>query len=127
MSGSQSVMATLAALLFGVAALIGFWPQSITVVGDTSYSCGSGFVHSRHTWKVDTQALRAGSPVIGSSSATPKSACPSKVYGPRDLAFVVAAFALVLALVVALADDTDAADSPRRYAHVGELRISRRS
>ena len=126
MSRSRSVMALLAALLFAVAALIGFWPQSITVVGDASYSCGSGLIHSRHTWKVDTRALRAGSPPLGSSSATPNSACPSKVYVPRDFAFVVAAVALVLA-VVALADDTDAADSPRRYAHVGELRIPRRS
>jgi hypothetical protein len=127
MSRSRSVIALLAALLFGIAALIGFWPQSITVVGDASYSCGSGFIHSRHTWKLDTQALRTGSTPLASSSATPNSACPSKVYGPRDLAFVVAAFALVLAAVVALADETEAADSPTRYAHVGELRISRRS
>jgi hypothetical protein len=120
-------MALLAALLFAVAALIGFWPQSITVAGDASYSCGSGFIHSRHTWKVDTRALRTGSPPLGSSSATPNSACPSKVYGPRDLAFVIAAFAMLLAAVVAVADDTEAPDFPRRYSHVGELRISRRS
>jgi hypothetical protein len=126
MSRSRSVMAFLAALRFAVAALIGFWPQSVTVVGDASYTCGSGFIHSRHTWKVDTQALLTDSQPLGSSSATPDSACPAKVYGPRDLAFVVAAFALLVALVD-LADDREAAGSPSRYAHVGELRISRRS
>src|SRR6266702_4345598 len=104
MSGSRPVMATLAALLFTVAVLIGFWPRSITLLGDTAYSCGSGFIHSRHTWKVDTRAL-TGSRVGGSSAPTPNSACPSKVYGPRDLALVLAAVALLVA-VVALADDT---------------------
>ncbi len=76
-----------ASVLFGV--VIGFWPVSATVVGDVSYSCGSGFLHSRSTWKVDSRAMAAPDQTIGISTATPQTACPSRVYRNRDFAYAL--------------------------------------
>ena len=88
--GAQRAVSTISTLLLVVAVVVGFWTVSVTIVGNNPYSCGSGFVHSRNTWNVDTQGLAAGP-----AAATPKSACPSKVYGRRDLAISLGAFAML--------------------------------
>jgi hypothetical protein len=88
--GAQRAISTMSTLLLAVALVVGFWSVSVTIVGNNQYSCGSGFVHSRNTWNVDTQGLAAGP-----AATTPKSACPSKVYGRRDLAISLGAFALL--------------------------------
>ena len=96
LSGPQRVALFSAGVLVMVAAVIGFWPVSVTVMGGASYSCGSGFLHSRHTWKVDTTALVGqGGPGIDTSSETPLSACPSRLYPQRDFAYLLVGFALV--------------------------------
>ena len=97
--GAQRVMSVLATLLLVAALLVGFWPLSVTVVGDVSYSCGSGFVHSRHTWVIDTEGLNGTPRGSGSTTATPTSACPSTIYGHRDLAIVLGALAFLGAIV----------------------------
>ncbi len=102
LSRAQRRVVTVAFTAVAVAILIGFWPVSATVSDGSSYSCGSGFVHSRHTWQVDSRAL-GGLPPVNDSGATPTSACPSKVYGYRDFALLLGAFALVAGgLIVAL-------------------------
>ena len=83
------------ALVLGVA--IGFWPVSASVAGGASYSCGSGFVHSRQTWKVDAGSLAQSPDVFGASTATPNAACPSPVYRNRD--FALALFALAVGIL----------------------------
>jgi hypothetical protein len=99
---AQRAVSILAALLFVLAVGIGLWPVSVTIVGGTAYSCGSGFDHSRHTWTIDSQGLPAATQGADSSSATPSSACPSRVYGHRDLAILLGGFS-VLAGAAALA------------------------
>ena len=73
-----------------VAVIIGFWPVRVDVVGDTSYYCGSGFVHSQHTWVKDGKVLineRSGTlggavlprpcaPTRSSTTATPRCGSP---------------------------------------------------
>ena len=80
-------------ILLGVG--LGFWPVSVNVVGDISYSCGSGFIHSGGTWKADTKAMGAPGLSVGLSSATPNSACPARVYRHRDIAYVLIALAAI--------------------------------
>ena len=79
-----------ASLVLGVA--IGFWPVSANIADGTSYSCGTGFVHSRNTWRADTEAI-AGQRAAGVPAATPTSACPSSVYRDRDFAYALLALA----------------------------------
>src|SRR5690348_18130085 len=76
-----------AAVVLGVS--IGFWPVSVTVIGDVPYSCGSGFVHSRHTWKVDSRAMAGTLEAGPHAGATPNRACPSRVYSHRDAAYAL--------------------------------------
>jgi len=87
-----------ASLVAGLA--IGFWPVSVTVIGDVSYSCGSGMVHSRSTWKVDTRAMAAPQQTIGVSTATPDAACPPRVYRHRDFAYALLTLAVGTYLVL---------------------------
>ena len=93
------------ALVLGVA--IGLWPVSASVAGGASYSCGSGFVHSRQAWKVDAGSLAQSPDVLGASTATPNAACPSPVYRNRDFALALLALAVgtYLALVASSAFD----------------------
>ncbi len=105
--GLVLIVACVAAVL-GVS--IGFWPVSVTVVGGVPYSCGSGFVHSRHTWKVDSRAM-AGTHEAGQHArATPNRACPSRIYSHRDAAYalVVVAAAISGALLASAAFDPGA-------------------
>ena len=96
-----------ASLLLGV--IIGFWPVSVTVVGDVSYSCGSGFVHSGGAWKADTRAMGEPQQTVGLSNSTPNRACPSGVYRHRDLAYALVVLAVMTygALLVTAAFDPD--------------------
>jgi hypothetical protein len=105
-----------ASVFLGV--VIGFWPVSATVVGDVSYSCGSGFLHSRSTWKVDTRAMGASGETVGVSAATPNSACPSRVYRLRDFAYALVGIAALTgaALVASAAFDPAATPMTTRRA-----------
>jgi hypothetical protein len=87
-----------ASLLIGLA--VGFWPVSVTVVGDVSYSCGSGLVHSRDTWKVDSRVMAEPEQAIGVSTATPNVSCPSRVYRHRDFAYALLGLAVGTYLVL---------------------------
>jgi hypothetical protein len=93
------------ALVLGVA--IGFWPVSASVAGGASYSCGSGFVHSRQAWKVDAGSLAQSPETVGASTATPTAACPSQVFRNRDFAYALLALAVgtYLALIASSAFD----------------------
>src|ERR1700688_518541 len=80
---------------------IGFWPVSVTVVGDTAYSCGSGLIHSRNAWKTDSELMSQPQQTIGvSSTATPNASCPSRVYRHRDFAYALLGLAVVTYLVL---------------------------
>ena len=83
-----------------VALIIGFWPVDVAVDGAPSYGCGSGFVHSRHTWVVDSRfsenARTSDDPTIG----TPEQVCPSRIYGHRDLALLIGGTTLVMGFLL---------------------------
>jgi len=99
-----------ASVLLGV--VIGFWPVTATVVGDVSYSCGSGFIHSRSTWKVDTRAMAAPGETVGVSTATPNRACPSRVYRRRDFAYALVAIAALTGAALLASAAFDPAATP---------------
>jgi hypothetical protein len=99
-----------ASLLIGLA--VGFWPVSVTVVGDVSYSCGSGLIHSRDAWKVDSQAMAQPQQTVGVSTATPNAACPSPVYRHRDFAYALLALAVGTYLVLLATAAYDPAITP---------------
>jgi hypothetical protein len=84
---------------FALALLIGLWPVHADVFGDPSYSCGSGFVHSAHHWKVDSAASSNERTGDNTATGTPSQVCPNKVYSRRDFALLVGAFALVIGLL----------------------------
>ena len=82
-----------------IALVIGLWPVHANVVGDASYSCGSGFLHSTHDWNVDSATFEFQR--IGDNAATslPNQACPNKVESRRDLALLLMGFALAVGLI----------------------------
>ena len=82
-----------------IAAGIGFWPIQADVFGDASYSCGSGFIHSAHTWNQDSQTLAFERTATDTGTGTPKGLCPNKVESRRDLALLVLAFSLGIGLI----------------------------
>jgi hypothetical protein len=83
----------------GAAALIGFWPVYVSVVGNPSYYCGSGFVHHQHHWVVDGK-LMANQRFGGTdTSGTPRKDCPGKIIHNRDLALLVAALTVVIGVL----------------------------
>jgi hypothetical protein len=98
------------ALVLGVA--IGFWPVSVSVAGGASYSCGSGFVHSRQTWKFDAGSLAQSPDTVGASTATPNAACPSQVYRHRDFAYALLALAAATYLALIASSAFDPAVTP---------------
>lgn len=91
-SFEEKVLATIAVLLLVATVVIGFSERSVIITGGVEYSCGSGFVHSQQTWKVDSQGLNA--------RPTPSSACPSPVYRYRNLAIVFGVLAVLSAVIV---------------------------
>ena len=110
-SFEEKVLATIAVLLCVAAIVIGFSDRSVTIVSGDQYSCGSGFVHSQHAWEVASKGLPQG---VGSSSATPISACPSEVYWHRNLAIVLGVLAVLSAVVVfGLGDDSSVSGRAR--------------
>jgi len=86
----------------GVAAalIIGFWPVHAAVDGNGSYSCGSGFVHSRHDWRVDSLFSKNARISDETSVGTPAQVCPAVVYDRRDLALLIGGTALVLGILL---------------------------
>jgi hypothetical protein len=110
-----------------VAVLIGFWPIKADVVGNASYSCGSGFIHSYHTWVIDSRFLvdqRSGA--IPGATGTPRTVCPDTVLNHRDLALWIAGFVLVFGfLTLALTQTPQDRSSQAIFASM-RLRASRR-
>jgi disulfide bond formation protein DsbB len=101
MSRVQRAVVYLMIAGFTVALLIGFWPVKVNVSGDASYSCGSGFIHSQHTWIVDSRTLadqRTGG--LQGATGTPKHVCPNKIFNNRDLALWIASFVLVFGFLI---------------------------
>ena len=88
------VLATLALSL-----VIGLWPVSADVFGNPSYSCGSGFLHSAHTWNVDSVTSIDERNGDNTATGTPRQVCPDKVYNRRDWALLLGAFALVIGIL----------------------------
>jgi hypothetical protein len=79
-----------------IALLIGFWPVHVAVWGNTSYDCGSGFVHSRNDWRVDSPASRNSRTAADDETlGTPAQVCPGVVYDRRDLALLIGGMSLV--------------------------------
>ena len=87
----------LAALAFALA--LGFWPVSANVFGSPSYSCGSGFIHSSHTWRVDSASAIDERNATDTATGTPSQVCPNKIVSRRDWALFIGAFALVVGIL----------------------------
>lgn len=82
------------------ALVLGFWPVHAAVDGNGSYSCGSGFVHSRHHWTVDSAFSRNARNSEETTVGTPNQVCPSVVYDRRDLALLIGGTALVAGVLL---------------------------
>jgi hypothetical protein len=111
-----------------VAVLIGFWPVTANVVGDASYSCGSGFLHSQHTWVVDSRVL-VNERVDALSDAgvgTPRNVCPDKILNNRDLALWIAGFVLVFGFLTLALTATPQNRSSQAIFATQRLRSSKR-
>jgi hypothetical protein len=84
-----------------VAVIIGFWPVRVSVTGNASYYCGSGFVHSQKTWVNDGKSLvneRTGA--LDEANALPRNACPGKILDHRDLALWIGGFVVVFGVLI---------------------------
>jgi hypothetical protein len=106
-SFEQKVLAAIAVLLLVAAVVIGFSDRSVAVAGGAEYSCGSGFVHSQQTWKVDSVGLQAG--------RTPASACPAPVHRYRNLAIVLGVLGILTAVIVFGMGDRSIVSGNTRY------------
>jgi hypothetical protein len=111
-----------------MALAIGFWPVSVTVVGDVSYSCGSGLIHSVHTWKADTRLMAQPQATVGTSTTTPNAACPSRVYRHRDFAYalLVLAIGTYLVLLASAAYDPNITPTSTRRSTAHRTLVSSR-
>jgi len=96
LSRGQRTVVYLVTAAIALALAIGFWPVHANVNGEPSYACGSGFIHNRHHWAIDSQALRDQRNGNQEATGTPSEVCPSKVLNHRDYALLLGAFALVL-------------------------------
>jgi uncharacterized membrane protein YedE/YeeE len=107
-----------------VALVLGFWPVHAAVDGNSSYSCGSGFVHSRHDWRVDSVLSKNARISEDTSVGTPAQVCPAVVYDRRDLALLIGGATLVLGvLLIAL---TAPRESRADRAVLASARLRRR-
>jgi hypothetical protein len=104
-----------------VALAIGLWPVHANVIGDASYSCGSGFLHSTHDWNVDSSTLEFQRTSTDTGTGLPASVCPDKVDSRRDLALLLAGFSLAIGLLSMLF-----LDRPREPSFGTTLFASRR-
>jgi hypothetical protein len=114
-SFEQRALAAIAALLLVAAVVIGCSARSVTTIGGAQYSCGSGFVHSQQTWSADSQGLPTAARGVGSSSATPISACPSSVSRSRNLAILLGVLAILSAVIVFGLGDPSTVSGRTRY------------
>jgi hypothetical protein len=78
-----------------IAVMIGFWPVHVAVFGEPSYSCGSGFVHSRQDWRRDSVISRSSLTADDTATGTPSQVCPDAVFDRRDLALLIGGVSLV--------------------------------
>ena len=99
LSRAQQNVVYVMAAFFALAIVIGFWPVHANVFGAPSYSCGSGFVHSGHKWKIDSATASNARTSNDAATGTPSDLCPDKVYGRRDFALLVVGFAVVVGLL----------------------------
>jgi hypothetical protein len=82
------------------ALVLGFWPVHAAVDGNGSYNCGSGFVHSRHDWRVASAFSRNARISEDESVGTPAQVCPGEVYDRRDLALLIGGTTLVFGVLL---------------------------
>ncbi len=115
-------------MLAGVATSLGMglWPLHADVYGKPSYSCGSGFIHSRHDWRTDSLLLRNVRLANDSATGTPAQLCPAIVYDRRDLALLVGGTSIVLGLLLLLLLPRRQPDRAARAA-LASLRLRRKS
>jgi len=124
MSWFQRSVACLMLATIAVALGIGFWPVTVDVTGDATYSCGSGFVHSGHQWTVDSRSLDQERTGDSLAVGPPTRLCPPLVYDRRDWALLIGSFAIVVgAVLIAL---TQRQQDPRSRATLATLRARRR-
>ena len=108
-----------------VALFIGFWPVHVAVYGNPSYDCGSGFVHSRHDWRVDSVFSANARTGTDDATGTPARVCPEVIYDHRDLALLIGGVTLVLGvLLLAL---TAPGESRSDRAALASMRLRKRS
>ena len=107
-----------------VALILGFWPLSAAVDGSPSYNCGSGFVHSRHHWQVDSAFSKNARTSDLQTIGTPAKVCPSVVYDRRDLALLIGGMTLVLGVLLLALTAPVATRSDR--AVLASLRLRKR-
>ena len=127
MSRVQRVVVYLMIAGLAVALLIGFWPVKVSVVGDASYACGSGFLHSQHTWVTDGKVLvdqRTGA--IDKGTGTPRTECPDKILNNRDLALWIGGFLLVFGVLTLALTATPQNRSSQAIFATQRLRSSKR-
>jgi hypothetical protein len=110
-----------------VAVIVGFWPVRVDVVGDSSYYCGSGFIHSQHTWVSDGKVLineRSGA--LGIGNGLPRNACPDKILNNRDAALWIAGFVVVFGVLILALTARPQSRSTQAIFATQRLRSSRR-
>jgi hypothetical protein len=81
------------------AIVVGFWPVQANVFSDSTYSCGSGFIHSVHTWNVDSTSFEFQRSADETATGLPASLCPNKVDSRRDIALLLLAVSLAIGLL----------------------------
>jgi hypothetical protein len=87
---------------FAAALIIGLWPVHANVFGDSTYSCGNGFLHSAHDWNVDSNALQFQRSADETATGLPATICPDKVNSRKDLSLLVMAISLAIGLLFTL-------------------------
>jgi len=97
---TQRVVVYLMIAGVAVALLIGFWPVHVSVYGDPSYNCGSGFVHSRQHWKTDSLVSINARTADDLATGTPNRECPAVVLDRRDLALLIGGSTLLLGFLM---------------------------
>ncbi len=116
----QRLVVIVMAVGLAAALIVGFWPLHANVFGDATYSCGSGFIHSEHTWNVDSTALQFQRTGDETATGLPASVCPDKVAGAKDLSLLLLAISLAIGLLFTLLFSRHAsATSDRRCSRTG--------
>ncbi len=108
----RTAVAGAAGLCFVVALLVGFAPVRLTLDNGNAYTCGSGFLHSGHTWQADTRGM--GDIVTSGGTVTPRATCPGRVYVRRNVAITLLVLALVGGVALLLTAPEPTLSVPRR-------------